>query len=869
MTPLRGPNMWTYRPSLEIWIDLGELEDFPSNKLPGFYERLSSWLPTLIEHHCTIGERGGFLKRLRDGTWAGHILEHVALELQNLAGLPSGFGKTRETPVRGVYKIAIRAHQEQVTRTAILSAHAIVMAAINDTPCDVLGAVNELRELIDSHCLGPSTACIVAAADDRRIPALRLSEGNLVQLGYGIHQRRIWTAETDRTSAIADSISRDKNLTKSLLQSCGVPVPEGELVASVEEAWEVANDIGFPVVIKPLDGNHGRGVSTNLSERSEIEAAFAAAREESDNVLVERFILGNEHRLLVVGDKVVAVAMGSTVSVVGNGKSSVQALIDAQLNIDPRRGDNEEHPLNFVKIDTTVAAELRRQGMDGQTIVPAGQSVLIQRAGNVDCDVTDNLHPSVAAHAVLAAKVVGLDIAGIDLVAQDISRPLAEQGGAIVEVNAGPGLLMHLKPAQGQARPVGEAIVEHLFAQGEDGRIPVVGISGTNGKTEVARLIHCMLQLSGKYTGLACSDGMYLGSRLVEQGNRANWTAARRVLMNRLVQAAVLENDSAVLLGEGLVYDRCQVGIVTNMGEPDHLGDFYIEDAQAMFKAVRTQIDVVLPTGAGVLNADDPMVADMASLCDGEVIFFSLQASNPIVTAHLKEGGRAVFAQAGKIILAQGDQTTELVDLANVPLTMGGRIPLQVQNMLTALAAAWALGISLDVMRAGAGVFDYYQSDAPGRFTVLERSGQTYVLDDPHNADALKAVATALENFPCTARHAVFAIGADRRDIDLIEQGRILGNTFDRLTLTTDTSITHQRDLAHMQQALLTGLQQGSRCKVITQEPDRIKALTQSVEQLQDSELLFVQTEEEKNYDGCMTVSLVSQLVNKPIVEIT
>ena len=428
---LRGPNIWTYRPVLEAWVDIGALEDFPSNRLPGLPQRLAAWLPTLVEHRCSIGERGGFLQRLREGTWPGHILEHVALELQGLAGFPGGFGKARETSRRGVYKVVVRAWQEDVTRRALHAARELVMAAIEDRAFDVAGTVAELRELADSRCLGPSTACIVDAADDRDIPAVRLNDGNLVQLGYGARQRRIWTAETDRTSAIGEGISRDKQLTRRLLAECGVPVPEGRLVDHPDDAWEAAQEIGLPVVVKPSDGNHGRGVFTNLTSRDEVEAAWRVAVDEGSGVMVERFVPGNEHRLLVVGDRVVAAARGEPAWVVGDGRSSVQALIDTQLNTDPRRGRTEHHPLNTVRLDSAARLELTRQQLSADAVPAAGRRVLIQRNGNVAFDVTDRVHPDVAASACLAARVVGLDIAGVDLVAEDIARPLAGQRGAI------------------------------------------------------------------------------------------------------------------------------------------------------------------------------------------------------------------------------------------------------------------------------------------------------------------------------------------------------------------------------------------------------------------------------------------------------
>jgi len=706
MLSLRGPSIWAYRPIIEAWVDIGDLEDFPSNTIPGFNERLSAWLPTLVEHRCSVGERGGFLQRLRDGTWPAHILEHVTLELQSLAGLPGGLGRARETPVRGVYKVIVRAWYEPVTRVALYAARDLVMAAIEDRPYDVQGAVDELRELTESLRLGPSTDSIVNAADDRDIPAIRLSEvNNLVQLGYGAAQRRIWTAETDQTSAIAEGVSRDKDLTKTLLQACGVPVPEGQLVETAEEAWEAAESIGLPVVVKPMDGNHGRGVFTNLATRAEIETAFAVAVDEGSGVVVERFIQGDEHRLLVVGDRMVAAARGEVASVVGDGVSTIEDLIESQINSDPRRGRDEDHPLNVIRLDSAARLEVGRQGYSAESVPEPGKTVIIQRSGNVSLDVTDLVHPSVASAVTLAARVVGLDIAGVDLVASDISRPLEEQGGAIVEVNAGPGLLMHIKPAQGQPRPVGEAIVDHLFPPGQAGRIPLVGVTGSHGKTTVARIVARLLQLNGLSIGLACSNGLFFGHRHVESKDCANWQQGQRVLMNRAVQAGVIENSSRVILTEGLAYDRCQVGIVTNLDPADTLPDFYVDDVDRIANVFRTQVDVVLPGGAAVLNADDEPVAAMAGLCDGDVVFFGMDGKGAVMAGHLAAGRRGVFVRDGAIILAHGADENRLTDLAAVPLTEGGAQLQQVRNVLAAVAAGWALNIDPALMRTGVETF--------------------------------------------------------------------------------------------------------------------------------------------------------------------
>jgi len=563
-TALRGPNMWTYRPVVEAWVDIGELEESPSNTLPGFNERLTAWLPSLVEHRCSYGEQGGFLQRLKEGTWPAHILEHVTLELQNLAGMPGGFGKARSTSQRGVYKVAVRSWHEDITRQALLSGRDLVMAAIDNTPFNVAHAVDQLVQMKDRLLLGPSTQAIVdaATAKSRRIPAIRLSAGNLVQLGYGKHSRRIWTAETDATSAIAEGISSDKSLTNALLRACGVPVPEGSIVTEAAAAWNEAQSIGLPVAVKPVDGNHGRGVSVDLSKQADIEAAFALAEDaaRSGEVLIERFIPGVEHRLLIVGGKLVAAARGEEAWVTGDGRATVQQLIDQQINSDPRRGTAEASPLNRIENDPAVALELKRQGSAADAIPASGQRLLIQRNGNVAFDCTDEVHPDTIAQAALAARIVGLDIAGIDLVARDISQPLAPQQGAIVEVNAGPGLLMHLKPASGQPRPVGEAIVDYLFPPGSQTRIPVVGITGSGATNLAARWLDHILRLTNQVTGLACANGVFLGTLPIATQNLSPLAAAQTLLINRQTDVVVIENSIDTLLTAGLAYDRCQVG---------------------------------------------------------------------------------------------------------------------------------------------------------------------------------------------------------------------------------------------------------------------------------------------------------------------
>jgi cyanophycin synthetase len=709
---LRGPNIWTYRPVFEAWIDIGEFEDYPSNKLPGFTERLTTLLPSLIEHRCNYGERGGFVRRLEEGTWIGHTLEHVALELMTLAGLPGGFGRTRETTERGVYKLAIRNWQDDITRIALDEGIALILAAVDDKPFDVADVVDTLRRKIDRKYLGPSTAAIVGAADDRDIPAIRLlDDGNLVQLGYCAAMRRIWTAETDQTSAIAETISRDKDLTKELISSVGVPVPEGREVDDADDAWDAAEDIGVPVCVKPTDGNHGRGVFIDLTTREEVAKAYAIAVDEGSGVLVERSIPGIEHRLLVVGGKLVAANRSDLITITGDGKSTVQQLIDTQVNTDPRRGTTELHPLSFIRIDTAARIELERQGLTADSVPAGGREVLIQRNANHAFDCTDEVHPETAEQAALAARVVGLDIAGVDLVCQDISKPLAGQGGAIVEVNAGPSLLMHIKPGIGQPRPVGQAIVNNLFAADQSGRVPLVGVTGTHGRKTVAKLVARLLYLSAQYVGLACSNGIFLGRRHVQKADAANWEGGRRLLVNRSVEAAVIENGADVILGQGLPYDRCAVGIITNIvPEDENLerwdvqltgGEYYTTHRSTY----RTQVDVVLPGGHAVLNAEDELVADFAELCDGEVIFFACDAANLVLANHLAAGKRGVTVIDHRIVLRTGANEIRLCRLIDAPYIGKAKSPTKIANVLAGVAAGWALGLSQDILTTGIKTF--------------------------------------------------------------------------------------------------------------------------------------------------------------------
>jgi cyanophycin synthetase len=843
---LRGPNIWANYPVLEAWVDLEEMKDTSSEMIPGFNERLMGWLPTMVEHRCSIGERGGFFVRLRRGTYMAHILEHVTLELQSLSGTPVGFGRARETNTDGIYKVAIAYKEEKLALACLDKAFELIQAAIHDTPLDVNAVVSELKEYAYDVCLGPSTRSIVDAAKAKNIPWRRLNEGSLVQLGYGVHQRRICTAETDSTSAIAESIAQDKELTRTLLRSIGIPTPEGRSVESAEDAWEAAEDIGLPVVVKPQYGNHGRGVATNLQTREQVVAAYEAARQEGRSIVVERHAPGDDYRMLVVGGKLVAAARREPAHVIGDGQSTVQKLID-KVNEDPRRSDGHSTSLSLIKIDAVALGVLMDQGMTPDTIPPVGKKVLIRRNANLStggtaADVTDQVHPDVARHAIEAARIIGLDIAGVDMVVQDISQPLQGQRGVIVEVNAGPGLRMHIEPSSGSPRPVGESIIEMMYPGQTNGRIPIISITGVNGKTTTTRLTAHIVASTGKKVGMTCTDGIYVGGRRIDSGDCSGPQSARSVLMNPFVEAAVLETARGGILREGLGFDFCDVGIVTNIGEGDHLGLSDIETIEQLAKVKRCIIEAVHKNGFGVLKANDPLTAEMAEKCKGRVIFFAIDENDPVLSDHRLKGQRVVFVRNGMIVIAEGAEETALTTLDKIPLTHQGRILFQVENVLASVAACWGAGLSIAQIVIGLESFSAHMDKVPGRFNLLDVHGATVVADYGHNSSSLLAIIEALGQFPHGHRTVVYSAAGDRRDVDMIRQGEILADHFDRIILYEDQYLRGRKP-GEISSIFKRGMDSGKRVKEVYDFIGWEKAVEHALTLIQAGDLMLLQAD--------------------------
>jgi cyanophycin synthetase len=720
------------------------------------------------------------------------------------------------------------------------------LAAVEDRPFDPQKEIERLRDLAHQVCLGPSTRAIVQAAQVRNVPFRRLNTESLVLFGHGRKQRRIQAAETDRTSAIAEAIAQDKEMTRMMLRAVGVATPSGRPVKDADDAWAAANEIGAPVVVKPQDGNQGRGVATNLTTREQITAAFEAARKEGESVLVEKFAPGHDYRLLVVGDRVVAAARREPAHVLGDGIHTVTQLVE-QVNADPRRGEHHATVLSKIKLDEIALAVLADQGFAPESVPPAGQTVLIRRNANLSTggtaiDVTERVHPVVAASAVDAAKIVGLDIAGIDVVAQDISRPLYEQSGVIVEVNAAPGLRMHLEPSVGISRPVGEAIVGMLFPANEDGRIPIVAVTGVNGKTTTTRFIAHILRGTGKSVGMTCTDGVFVGDRRIDTGDCSGPQSARTVLMHPSVDMAVFETARGGILREGLGFDYCDVAVVTNIGEGDHLGLADINTPEDLAKVKRCIVEAVAPTGHAILNANDSLVVPMAAHCPGEVIFFALDPNNPVIMRHRGVGGRAAFIRDHQIVLAEGEREQSLLSLDALPITRSGQISFQVENALASIAAAWSIGIPLDVIRARAESIAADLDKVPGRFNVLEIEGATVVVDYGHNSHSLSAVIEALKTFPHERRTCVYSTAGDRRDCDIVRQGELLGAAFDRVILYED-HYRRGRTEGEIVGLFRKGLESASRAKEIVEVTGATHAAESALASSQPGELILLQAD--------------------------
>ncbi len=784
---LRGPNLWSHHTAIQSIVSCLPPENCIAS-LSGFEARLRERFPEL----------GSLQPTGHDDTIAmAHVLELVALGLQAQAGCPVTFSCTTPTVDANVYQVVVEYSEEAVGRKALEMAQALCEAALNDTPFDLAAALTELRDLDEDVRLGPSTGCIVDAAVARGIPFSRMTEGSMVRFGWGSQQRRIQAAEIDSTSAISEAIAQDKQLTKKLLAAAGVPVPAGREVRDADDAWKAACEIGLPVVVKPLDGNQGKGVTVNITSEEQLRKAYEVAATFSDDILVERFMPGNDFRLLVVGDKLIAAARRDPPKVVGDGVSSIAQLVE-QVNKDPRRGAGHSTSLTKIRFDDIAKETLANQGFTAESVPLKGQRVNLRNNANLSTggsatDVTDDVHPDVAARAIAAAHMVGLDICGVDVVSDSILRPLEEQGGGMVEVNAAPGLRMHLAPSFGKGRPVGEAIISMLFKNGQSGRIPLVAVTGTNGKTTTVRLISHLLKAKGLRVGMTNTDGVYVDGQCIDTGDCSGPKSARSVLLHPDVDAAVLETARGGVLREGLAFDRCDVAVVTNVGSGDHLGLNYITTVQDLAVLKRVIVQNVSAKGVAVLNAADPNVASMANKTKGAVTFFAQDRHHPVMATHRAQGHAVVYVEEGNLVAAKGDFKHH-IPLSKIPVTLGGAIGFQVENAMASVAAVWALKVDWATIEEGLASFSNDNDNAAGRFNLFQYHGATVIADYGHNPDAMAALVQAVEAMPATRRSVVISGAGDRRDQDIRQQTEILGAAFDEVVLFEDQCQRGRKD---------------------------------------------------------------------------
>lgn len=825
---LRGPNYWAREPVIRQLVDLGVLEEYPSNKLPNFTDALVALIPTLEDHACSLGRRGGFITRLRDGTWAGHIAEHIALEFQNLAGTDVRHGKTRAAGPKGHYNCIFEYKQEQVGLEAGRMAVALVNHLVApDDPAVFFDFANELENLIrlaERQAFGPSTQALIDEAVSRDIPFIRLDRHSLVQFGHGVHQQRIRATMTSKTSAIGVDVASDKSLTNRLLDSAGLPVPRADVVTTEEDAVRAAHRIGFPCVLKPLDGNHGRGVHLDLRSDEAVRAAFhgALAQSRGGDVIVESYVAGNDYRCLVIGGKVAAIAERVPASVTGDGERTVRQLVDI-ANSDPRRGIGHEKVLTRIKLDAAAEELVQAQGFGLDDVPPAGTWIKLALTGNMSTggtsiDRTIEAHPDNVEIAETAAQIVGLDVAGIDFICPDIATPVRETGGAIVEVNAAPGFRMHTHPTEGEPQYVARPVIDNLFPPGSSARIPIIAVTGTNGKTTTVRMIAHILKLMGRRVGMTSTDGIVIDGRLIKKGDMSGPKSAQMVLQNPTVDTAVFEVARGGILREGLGYDRNDVAVVTNV-TGDHLGLGGIDSISQLANVKGVIVEAVPRSGSAVLNADDNLVYRMGRHCAGRVVLFSMSTTKgedgyDRVDGHTSRGGAAFTLDARDdgelIVLRLGSRMMPVLYTHLIPATFGGRARMNVANALAAAATAWAAGAHLHDIRQGLRTFSTSFFQAPGRLNLLDVGGVRVVIDYCHNVDGMKQLADFVHRMmvepqtkagklgttngkgaaPRNGRAiGVIGIPGDRRNEDQREYGAIAATAFDEIIVREDKNL--------------------------------------------------------------------------------
>ena len=844
---MRGPNYWSVRRHklIVMVLDLEEMEELPSNKIDGFNDRLKNMFPTMYEHRCSVGEPGGFFQRVEEGTWMGHIIEHIALEIQTLAGMDVGFGRTRGYGEHGVYSVVFAYMEESVGRYAAEASVRICEALIKGEDYDMSDDIQKMRELREDDRLGPSTGSIVEEAEARGIPWIRLNKYSLCQLGYGANQKRIQATVTSETSSIGVELACDKEDTKYLLEQAEVEVPRGDIIRRERSLEEACRYVGYPLVIKPVDGNHGRGITVDIQNYEDALKAFNNAKESSRSgaIIVEKFITGEDYRLLVINNKLVASAKRTPAHVIGNGKLTVQELID-EVNKDPRRGYGHENVLTQITVNELTKNIIKDAGYTLESVIPEGERLILKDTANLSTggtaeDVTDIIHPANVSMAERISKIIDLDICGIDIMTTDISKPLSETGGAVLEVNAGPGFRMHLAPTSGLPRNVAAPVIDKLFPKkGDTGRIPIIAITGTNGKTTTSRLMAHIAKMNGYRVGYTTSDGVYIQNRLLMTGDCTGPASAEFVLKDPTVNFAVLECARGGLLRAGLGFKKCDVAIVTNVAA-DHLGLKGIHTIEQLAKVKGVIPETVLPGGYAILNADDDLVYDMRRSVECNVALFSMDENNPRIKALQRLNGITAVYENGYVTICRGVWKMRLMNAENIPLTYGGKAKFMIQNVLGAILAAHVQGISIEDIKAALETFIPSASQTPGRLNLFEFNDFTILLDYAHNPAGMRALKKFTDELEATVKVGIIAGVGDRREEDTNEIGSIAAEMFDEIIIRQDKRLRGRTE-QELIKMLNDGIQKKDPNKKTTIIPSEKEAIKYAVKNAVKGSLIIL-----------------------------
>ena len=844
---MKGPNYWSVRRhNLTVMVlDLEEMEQFPTNKIDGFSERLEKMFPSMYCHRCSIGKEGGFFQRVKEGTWMGHVIEHIALEIQTLAGMDCGFGRTRGYGEEGVYFVVFNHMVGRVGRYAAKASFRIAEALIAGEEYDLEEDIMNMKEIRQNEGLGPSTASIIKEAEARNIPWIRLNRYSLCQLGYGANQKRIQATVTSQTSNIGVDLACDKEETKLLLEQAEVPIPKGDIIRTERGLEEAVEYVGFPLVIKPVNGNHGRGITTDINSMEEALIAFKEAKEISRLVIVEKFITGDDYRLLVINNKLVAAAKRTPAHVIGDGKSTIQELVD-EVNKDERRGYGHEKVLTEISINSLTLELLKENKLTPESVVAKGEFVKLKSTANLSTggtaeDVTDLIHPYNIFMAERISKIIGLDICGIDIMAHDLTKPISESGGAVLEVNAGPGFRMHLQPTDGLPRNVGGHVVDMLFPPGSDSRIPIIAVTGTNGKTTTTRLIAHIAKMRGKKVGYTTTDGVYIQNRLLMTGDCTGPVSAEFVLKDPTVNFAVLECARGGILRAGLGFKKCDIGVVTNVAG-DHLGLKGIHTIDQLAKVKGVIPETVHKDGYSVLNADDDRVYAMRNNIESKFALFSMDEENPRILRHCRNNGVSAIYENGYITIIKGEWKMRVAKAVNVPLTKGGKASFMIQNVLAAVLATYLQGFSIEDIKVAIESFIPSPSQTPGRLNMFNFNKFDVLLDYAHNPAGLRALHKYVEKLDGKPKVGIIAGIGDRRKQDNFELGQIAAEMFDEIIIRQDRNLRgkEEEELIKEIHDGIIDIDPKKPVKIIPKESEAIKY---AIENAKDDSLVVVSSD--------------------------